>query len=383
MFDGQKINPFCICESDGWCPRYGREQRGRFREICAGKNVDLGTAAAFREQWQREAMSAVPHGGEPTKLILKTGQAPGDAVAMTAAIYSLHQAYPGKYATAVESYWPEVFENNPDVVANTVPIDGYANDALPGASPVEMHYPAIHQSNERGIHFMQGWTEFLGMALGINIPLLTNRPRLYFADQEPPVEDYWLVCSGGKKDFTTKLWGHERYQEVVRLLAGKVRFVQVGGSRPTVPWAASTNGSQDDVGHEPLDGAECMVGKTSLRELFDLARRACGILCGVSLLMHVAAAVQRPSVVVAGGREPVIWNSYPLQQYLHTVGVLPCQDAQGRVGGACWRYRTIELGDGTILDKNTCERPVDGTPECMRMITPNQVAELVLRYNRQ
>lgn len=358
----------CDCERDGYCQRYQREMGGRLRQICAGIGVDLGTAAAFREQWSREVGFRAGAGGKPMPLLLKTDQAPGDALAMTAAVYSLHQAHPGRYLTAVESLWPEVFEHNPDVVPADL-----------GAAEVRMHYPAIHKSNERGIHFMQGWCEFLGAALNIHVPLLTNRPRLYFADPAPPVEDFWLVCSGGKSDFTNKSWGHRNYQEVVGRLSGKVKFVQVGAS------------SED---HPPLYMREGrnLVGKTTLRQLFDLVRRAGGILCGVSLLMHVAAALEKPAVVVAGGREPVPWNSYPKQHYLHTVGVLPCRDTTGRVGGACWRSRTIPLGDGTALDRDTCERPVEVTyagaplltqPECMTMIRPEQVAELVLRYDRQ
>lgn len=348
------------------------------REICAGTNVDLGTAAAFRHQWVMEV--GIKETSKPRNLILKTNQAPGDAVAMTAAVYSLHRAHPGKYVTAVESYWPGVFDYNPDVVWHRVPEDGVGTPD--GWSVVEMHYPAIHQSNERAIHFMQGWCEFLGLALGVTVPLMTNRPRIYFSEPPPPVEDFWIICSGGKRDFTTKLWGHDNYQALVRLLGGAVDFVQVGGSRMPVTWSTETRGSQEDS-HPALDGTVAnMVGMTTLRELFDLVRRSRGVVCGVSLLMHVAAALEKPCVVVAGGREPVAWNAYPTQQYVHTVGALPCRDTRGRAG-ACWRYRTVPLGDGLgILDRDTCERPVDGTPECMRMITPQEVADLVLRYNR-
>ncbi len=354
---------FCDCKKDGYCLRYRRDMVGRMRELCAGVNVDLGTAAAFREQWSRE-VGTMLSSGPPIPLLLKTDQAPGDAVAMTVAVYSLHRAHPSKYVTAVESKWPEVFAHNPDVVPA---------ESIPQASwnVVQMHYPAIHQSNERGIHFMQGWCEFLGAALGIQVPLLTNRPRLYFDPYDydsSPVQDSWLVCSGGKQDFTNKLWGWGNYQKVVDDLACKVHFIQVGSSY---------------CDHPNLFGAVNMVGKTTLRQLFDLVRRARGVMCGVSLLMHVAAALEKPAVVIAGGREPVQWNSYPKQHYLHTVGALPCSDIKGNVGGACWRSRVVPIGDGTNLDKDTCERPVGGLPECMTMIRPTEVTELILRYNKQ
>ena len=361
---------YCECTKDGFCTRYNRLMGGRMRELCAGINIDLGTAAAFREQWAREAGTPSQATAQSIRLLLKTDQAPGDAVVMTAAIYSLHKAHPGKYLIAVESLWPEVFEYNPDVAKSLrFPVKvGQVPWNLPSETAViRMHYPAIHQSNDRGIHFMQGWCEFLGTALNIQVPLLTNRPHIYFTNPALPVEDYWVICSGGKSDFTNKMWGHDNYQKVVGKLSGKVRLVQVG---------------ENSIDHPPLymcDGIN-MVGKTSLRDLFDITRRARGVICGVSLLMHVAAALEKPAIVIAGGREPVQWNAYPKQHYLHTVGTLSCSTPQGHVGGACWRSRTVPLGDNAFLDKDTCERPVGGTPECMTMIHPEEVAEVVLRY---
>ena len=374
---------FCECEHDGYCNRYQREMAGRNRELCQGVNVDLGTAAAFRAAWASEAKTP-PTTNNARHLLLKMDQAPGDAVAMTAAIYSLHRTHPGKYITSVESYWPEVFENNPDVFFNVMPLGEQRIENFNDVDTVCMHYPAIHQSNDRAIHFMQAWCEHLGSALGVSIPLACNRPQLYFDNVKPQLQrryNYWIVCAGGKKDFTTKLWGHDNYQRVVSMLFGKVHFVQVGGSRPPVAWAEHMRGSQDDVGHDPLTGAEYVVGKTSLRDLFDIVRHARGVLCGVSLLMHVAAACEVPAVVIAGGREPVAWNAYPRQQYVHTVGALPCSSSQGHKGQACWRYRTVPLGDGAPMDNSACERPINGTPECMSMITPQEVANLILRYN--
>jgi hypothetical protein len=352
----------CDCMHDGYCPRYGREMVGRFREICRGVNVDLGTAAAFREQWVREASPPRSIEEEPQRIALYTDQAAGDAVAMTAAIYSLHRAHPGKYLTSVHSLWPEVFWHNPNVVHSGLCVE----QPLRGFQVLRMHYPAIHASNERAIHFMQAWCEHLSASLRVQVSLLTDRPHLHFAEPERPQEDYWLVCSGGKTDFTNKLWGQHNYQEVVDRLRGRVRFVQVGDRH---------------TDHPDLMGVQHEVGNTTLRQLFDLTRRARGVLCGVSLLMHVAAALDKPAVVVAGGREPVAWNAYPKQHYLHTVGMLPCHDLAGLEGRACWRSRVLPLGDGTVMDKGTCERPRAGLPECMRMIAPAEVAALIARYN--
>lgn len=364
------INPFCSCAEDGWCPRYQKPMYGRWREICAAVNCDLGTSASFRALWAQEASLASPaQSHPPIPLILSTAQAPGDAVAMTAAIYSLHKSHPGKYLTAVESQYPDVFAHNPDVVPSA---------QIPNALPLAMHYPAIHQSNERGIHFLQGWCEHLSSSLDIPVPLLTNRPHLYFTDIEPHIGGYWVICAGGKNDITNKLWGHHNYQRVIQLLEGKVKFIQVGEKEEEHPYLSGVS-----IYH---------VGKSTLRQLFEIVRRARGVLCGVSLLMHVAAALNRPAVVVAGGREPVQWNSYSKQQYVHTVGALPCNPVIGDVGNACWRARVVPLGDGTSLDDNTCQRPLElryagmritTIPECMYLIKPEEIANLVLRCDRQ
>lgn len=348
----------CDCKQDGYCERYGREMGGRFREICQGINVDLGTAAVFREQWAKESLNGTDKYIEPRHLLLKADQAPGDMVSMTAAIYSLHKAHPGKFKTAVESLYPDVFAHNPDVVSV---------DSLDNPSPLHMHYASIHQSNDRAIHFMQAWCEHISAALNINVPLATNRPRLYFTDPEPTQGNYWLVCSGGKNDFTAKLWGYDNYQKVVELLRGKIKFVQVGSEHDN---------------HQRLLGTGDMVGATNLRQLFDLVRRCKGVLCGTSLLMHVAAALNKPAVVVAGGREPVAWNAYPRQQYVHTVGALQCRSTQGHIGEACWRSRTVPLNDGTMWDVNPCEQPENGTPACMRLITPTHVSELIIMLSK-
>lgn len=348
------MNSLCECDKPGYCPRYGRDMIGRFWEICRGINVDLGTAAHFREAWLREAPAPpVAPATDSIPLLLVTNQAPGDAVAMTAAIRSLHLAYPRQYLTAVKTPYPAVFQYNPDIVP-----------ARADSRPLQMHYPAIKDSCDRGIHFMQAWCEHLGAALGIHVPLHTNRPRLYFPDPPPRSEDFWLICAGVKSDFTAKCW--HGYQEVVSSLKGKVRFVQVGAIEP----------GHD---HPRLRGAEDMVGKTDLRQLFNLTRRAKGILCGVSLLMHVAAALEKPAIIVAGGREPVQWNAYPKQHYLHTIGMLSCPSWRGRIGEACWRSRLPQPG---TPDKDICVRAHDGSAECMRLIRPEMVAELILRYNR-
>ena len=128
-----------------------------------------------------------------------------------------------------------------------------------------------------------------------------------------------------------------------------------------------------------------LLGKTSLRELIRLMAHAQGVVCPVTFLMHLAAAVpklenkpaRRAGVVIAGGRESPHWEAYPWHQFIHTVGALPCC----REGG-CWRSRTLPLGDGDGKDdpSQLCVDVVDGLPRCMDMIGAAEVIDRVRRY---
>lgn len=300
------------------------------------------------------------------KVVLHNKQSPGDCLAMTTAIECLHEQHPNQYLTAVRSPCPAIFEHNPYVVP-----------AQPGWEEIDVTYPMVHRSDWEPRHFLEAYVE--GLSLALNIPLKlhlkgrrANRPYLYLSGQETSwinqVQEitkeptrFWLINAGCKQDYTAKQYGH--YQKAVDLLRGEVKFVQVG--------------SPEHV-HAPLRGVIDLLGRTDLRQLIRLAWHAEGVLSGVSLLMHVAAAFEKPAVIVAGGREPRNWNTYPRQELLSTVGMLPCCQH-----GGCWKSRVTKLNDGSIQDGSLCENPVlEEVPHgrCMEMIRPEEVAAAVLKF---
>jgi hypothetical protein len=141
--------------------------------------------------------------------------------------------------------------------------------------------------------------------------------------------------------------------------------------------------------HPPLSGVINLVGQTNMRQLIRLVYHAEGVLCPVTLLMHLAAAVPvkpgkpktRACVVVAGGREGSQWEAYPQHQFIHTTGGLPCCPE-----GGCWRSRCQLVGDGDKKDEeDLCDRPVQVThnvciPECMHMISTHDVVRRIETY---
>ena len=282
---------------------------------------------------------------------------------MTAAIDSLHRTHPGRYLTAVESPCPELFAHHPLIAP-----------AGNGFERIDMEYPLIHQSNERPVHFLQGYCDHLAEKLGVPIQCIVNRPSLYFSDEERQwtgrIEEmlgrprpYWLVNAGKKSDYTCKQWPVEHYQQVIDTLQGRVLFVQAGATGDR---------------HRRLRGVVDQVGKTTLRELLRLALHAQGGIGPSTLLQHVFAALEKPYVCLLGGREPLSWVQYPLQTTLHTMGAIDCCRL-----GACWKSRVVPLDDGEGHDKNLCVQPVftdPPAPRCMAMISPTEAVRAIERY---
>jgi ADP-heptose:LPS heptosyltransferase len=307
---------------------------------------------------------------ETRKLILVNHLSPGDVLAMTAAVASLHRANPGQFRLAVDSTAPGIWENNPDVV----PLEEARAE---GFEVVQTHYPAVDACNSRGIHFMQAYCEFLADNLRVPCPLAVNRPQVYLSAQErswlPQVQEvtgrptrYWVLNAGVKQDYTAKQYPF--YQEVVGLLLGRVLFVQVG---------------QADHLHRPLRGALDLIGKTDDRQLVRLVHHAEGVLGPTSYLMHLAAALEKPAVVLAGGREPRQWNTYPRQVLFSSVGGLWAPEQGCCRQGGCWVSRVVPAGDGDAKDGSLCVLPVLTDPPagtCMARITPEAVAEAVLSF---
>ncbi len=335
--------------------------------------------ALFREEEKRqeeEKRNDVAI-GKPRGLLLANRLAPGDILVMTSAIRELQRNYPGKYEIDVRTPCNELFENNPYLTKHnisetdfnilngkfaSVPTSDMSiashTGKLGDILVIDMHYPLIHRSGKNGAHFSEGHTEWLEEVLGIKIQQDSIRPEIYLSQAEkdwpsPVVVKkgytgrYWVINAGSKNDYTLKQYPY--YQEVVNLLRDKVRFVQIG---------------QKSHNHKPLDGVIDMVGETSLRELARLVYHSEGVLTCVSLPMHLAAALGKPCVVVAGAREGTRWELYPNHQFLYVNGCLPCATYDG-----CWKSKN---GD--------CHNKKDGVPVCMALIHPEDVVRSIERY---
>lgn len=310
-------------------------------------------------------------------IVLRSHLALGDIVALTAVPRELARQHPGQFEVSIDTPFPELWANNPHLNTDN-------GQRTTDTEVIVCHYDrdpiySVHRSNQHQVHLLTSYCKDVANSLGL--PSLypeTLRGDIHLSRAEYQTKSipherfncqrYWIVCAGGKNDFTVKHWPTERFQAVVDHFRGRLQFVQAGATGP-------------DHIHEPLDGVINLVGQTNVRQLIQLVHSSCGVLCGITAAMHLAAAVPlptwqrrpRPCVVVAGGREPRTWYGYPTHRILETVGTLPCC----RDGG-CWHARTVPLPDGD--NSRLCERVVNGQPKCMTMIEPRQVIDCINQY---
>lgn len=280
-------------------------------------------------------------------LILRNRLSPGDILVMSVAIRALHKAHGDKFDIDVDTPCNDIFKNSP-----------YLTKLNGVGQTIDMQYPEIHKSGASGRHFTDGHRKFLEQVLDLEIPRVGLLPDIFLDQDEKlwpsPVlkhtgyaGKYWAINAGSKSDYTLKQY--HRWQEVADLWASKfpgVRLVQIG---------------QAEHNHKPLSGSIDLRGKTDTRELFRTIHHAEGVLTCVSYPHHIAAALEKPCVCVAGAREGTRWELYPSNRFLYMNGAMSC----GKYDG-CWKSKLEEC-------EQLIETNVGKAPLCLDLIRPEDI----------
>jgi ADP-heptose:LPS heptosyltransferase len=324
------------------------------------------------------------------KIILHHKWALGDTVLLSGLVRDLHAAYPGRYTIGVETNFTNVWWNNPYVTKVDI-------KSHPAPRTVVLEWGAAMHSGasvpsgkgKQKKHILAWYHHHFEQQTGVHVPVRLPRADLWLSEEEsvPRVSGrYWVVLSGGKLDVTIKHWHRTRMQEVVNTLADYgIPCVQLG--------SVCSNHI-----HPPLENAVNLLGKTeNARDMWNIIKYADGVICGITAAMHIAAAYERPCVVLGGGREEPWFEEYsntygafgdcqePVRvphRYLHTLGQLDCCQTTG-----CWRKRVVPLDPEELHRKArfVCKYPVNPlvsheVAKCMDMITTEQVVDAVLSY---
>lgn len=155
---------------------------------------------------------------------------------------------------------------------------------------------------------------------------ITLKPELFVAERELPTQPpashsrrpVVAIMSGGTAavvPMKNKEWPSTRWQRVVELGRDRCDFVQLGSPRDL-----------------PLSGVRDLRGKTSLRETAVFLKTCSAFVGQIGFLMHLARAVDCPSVIVYGGRERPDQSGYSCNENLYSA--VSC--------APCWRYNGCE-----------------------------------------
>jgi len=96
--------------------------------------------------------------------------------------------------------------------------------------------------------------------------------------------------------------------------------------------------------------------------------------------MHLAAAFNKPAVVISGAREPVWFTRYPGQQYLATDGCLPCTIKDNGEPTACWFCDVNRCPHTESIPSSKKEEAPQKVPKCASLIRPQEVMDAIGHY---
>ncbi|WP_423282077.1 glycosyltransferase family 9 protein [Caldimonas sp. KR1-144] len=207
----------------------------------------------------------------------------------------------------------------------------------PPDSPSWLRWP------ERGHESLRllALTDHLGMARQGVMPHfdLTDEDRESLAALWPgrPPERYVCVHAGAQ--LPSRRWWPERFAALSDALVRRGYEVVLTGGTPEVELIESV---ADQMEEEPI----VMAGKTDLWSLAALLEGALGVVCNDTGLSHLAAALEKPSVVVSCGSDVERWA--PLNRQLHRVVAAdvecrPCAHRDCPIGHGC--ATAIEVAD--------------------------------------
>jgi hypothetical protein len=278
--------------------------------------------------------------GRPRNLVHFYGDTPGDDLMCTVVLHEMRKrGWPGVW---MMTRFPSLFERNPDVDV-VVPFDKRYERMVSwmGGNDWYAHYGGHDHVEDRSPMPPRHIIALMCQACGISGPV-TLRPYLFLSDEERAAgrlaPRQIALHSSGMSAFSAmknKEWLPDRLQAVVHALRPDYTLVQLGS--PTDP---------------PLDGCLDLRGKTSMRESAAIIASSTLFLGQVGFLMHLTRAVDRPAVIIYGGREMPWQSGYSCNTNLYTE--LYCSP--------CWRW-------------NACHNPVERA--CMRRIGVDEVVAAV------
>ena len=306
--------------------------------VIEGKSpADVARAVLKHGAW---ATAELVRGGRPRHVLHFYGRSLGDDLMCTAVLREMRRR--GYRSVWMMSRFPELFEGNTDV-DRVVPHDKRYDRYIQwmGGRSWYIHYGGHdHERDQSPIPQQHIIARMCASAdLTGDVAL---RPYLHLSDEERAAgrlaPRQIVLHSSGLSAYSAmknKEWVQGRMQKVVNVLRDEYTFVQLGA--PSDP---------------KLDGCIDLRGRTTMRRSAAIIANSVLAVAQAGFLMHLARAVDRPAVIIYGGREQPWQSGYSCNTNLYTA--LPC--------APCWSW-------------NRCDNPVER--ECMKRISVDDVVHAV------
>lgn len=275
--------------------------------------------------------------------LLFFGLLPGNDLLCTAVLRELRKR--GSENVWMISDHPELFEEMHDA-SNVVPITSrYARFAKWWPREVELlQYVQFDEDDEMippRHHFIAELCRFVGIRGAV-----TLRPYFVLTESE---KRHWISTKdciaiqssgmGGKLPIRNKEWFPDRFQTVVNNLHKQYEFIQLGSAIDP-----------------PLQHVKDLRGRTSIRDAAAVLHHARFYIGNAGFLMHLARAVECPSVIVYGGREAPWQSGYACNVNLSSTP--PC--------APCWRFSKCDF-EHKCMTEITADDVVQGALKLLTM----------------
>ena len=251
--------------------------------------------------------------------ILYFGDSLGDNLLLTTLAKELYDR--GHKNIWIKCNHQDLFTNNP-YIKLVVPFHTVFSSLLLKALGITMRHP-MYTVTEPGTdrdripekHII------LKMADGVGLTGTIDNKPLFFLDKAEEKQgryaDRQLVIFtssvAARVPMRNKEWVTERYQQLVDELSEDYTIIQLGSENDT-----------------PLTHVIDLRGKTSLRESAAILKNSALMVSHVGFMMHLARAVDCPSVIIYGGREKPEQSGYNCFHNLYSP--VPCSP--------CWLHNT-------------------------------------------
>ena len=273
--------------------------------------------------------------------ILSFGDSLGDNLLLTTLACELNtRGYKNVWIKCDHDF---LFENNPDIKL-VLPYQTLLSSYLLKLFNVKTIFPrytVYDADTDRDIipekHIILKMADSLNLKGGI-----INKPYFFLNEAEVQKGFYaqkqiaiTTSTSGALKPMKNKEWYTERYQQIVDKYSPEYQFLQLG--------------TKND---EPLNNVTDFRGKTTVRESAAILKNSTLMVSHVGFMMHLARAVDCPSVIIYGGREKPEQSGYSCFNNIYSA--VECSP--------CWLH-------------NKC----DYDKKCMKMISADMVETEILK----